>query len=503
MGRERGWVSVSVQTYQSHRASNSSQRVLQQEYTVDEAGATLNALARNSDPREEEELAAASSQNPSTSIFIRDWKARSPLPWRCALGQRGLARRGKGGRLLRALRRQPACDRTPLPAPARSPPPRAAPQLSGRRAFIRFDREDSNFWFNPVVDEHKSSSSTPGFPCSRGDIFLKLGMRGARLIPWRLRQGDVFRLGQAYVLVSQIRLTADAAADVSAFSALSAEEGGGGGEVDADTDVDEDEESADSKRPQCYICYEHGVKEDPLINLCQCTGSVKFVHMNCLQRWMQPEGSSAVNTHCPICKTRYPEKAQAMMIRPPALLLESWSNHRALKLRHWVSFSQHSTASLGRFAEQNDVVIPDHSVSGEHAFIVHQNDQFWLHDRESSNGSFIRLCTPLRLTFGESLQLKMGKSLLSLHAKRSRWSRLRMRLSMLRFGESSERQSDEEGSGRERGASQSSVASAASEGACSSRSLAAAPPTQRTSRGSGSEPALDADEPPGIREPAA
>ena len=76
MGRERGWVSVSVQTYQSHRSNN--QRVLQQEYTVEEAGATLNALARNSNAREEEELAAASSQNPSTSIFIRDWKVRSP-----------------------------------------------------------------------------------------------------------------------------------------------------------------------------------------------------------------------------------------------------------------------------------------------------------------------------------------------------------------------------------------------------------------------------------------
>ena len=350
-------------------------------------------------------------------------------------------------------------------------------QLSGRRAFITFDREHSNYWFNPVVDEHKSTSSTPGFPCSRGDIFLKLGMRGARLIPWRLRKGDVFRLGQAYVLVSQIRLSADVAADVSALSIVDEAGGACADYDDGDTDVDDkSDDNGESRRPQCYICYEHGCKEDPLLNLCQCTGSVKFVHMNCLQRWMQPEGSSSVNTHCPICKARYPEKAQAMMIRPPALLLESWSNHRSLKLRHWISFSQHSTASLGRFTEQNDVVIPDHSVSGEHAFIVrrrrqptahahspfptpaipshplpfrralapthcsrtqhlpmidpphtwrwgqhgaypavpstcviatsqvHQNDQFWLHDRESSNGSFIRLCTPLRLTFGESLQ---------------------------------------------------------------------------------------------------
>ena len=122
------------------------------------------------------------------------------------------------------------------------------------------------------------------------------------------------------------------------------------------------------------------------------------------------------------------------MVRPPAILLESWSNHRTLKLRHWVSFAQHGTASLGRFVDHNDVVIPDHSVSGEHALILHANDEFWLHDRESSNGSFIRLRAPLRLTFGESLHLKMGKSLLCLQAKRSRWSRLRQRLNLLRLG---------------------------------------------------------------------
>ena len=185
---------------------------------------------------------------------------------------------------------------------------------------------------------------------------------------------------------------------------------------------------------ECYICYDEGEVGNPLINPCQCAGSVKYVHLNCLQRWIQPEGSSAVNTHCPVCKVRYPEKTQAMMVRPPAILLESWSNHRTLKLRHWVSFAQHGSASLGRFVDHNDVVIPDHSVSGEHALIVHGNDEFWLHDRESSNGSFIRLCAPLRLTFGESLHLKMGKSLLCLQAKRSRWLRLRMRLNLLRLG---------------------------------------------------------------------
>jgi len=402
MSRQRGWVSVSVQTYQSHRTS--AQRITQTEYTVDETGATLNAQPRDA-PEEEPEQQA--STTPTTSIIIRDWK------------------------------------------------------LSGRRAYIRYERDDSSFWFNPVVNDDPRHNSVSGsdFPCSRGDIFLKLGMRGARLIPWQLKEGDVFRLGQAYVLVSKVRLTSDTTMDMSAFSPPPREQTtalastgtdaardsvGSAGSAESDDDEPPTPGSqrssavgAPSTPPpahECYICYESGEPGNPLISPCMCQGSVKFVHLNCLQRWIQPEGSSAVNTHCSICKARYPEKAQAMMIRPPALLLESWSNHRALKLRHWVSFANHSTASLGRFTEHNDVVIPDHSVSGEHACIIHSGDQFWLHDRESSNGTFIRLSAPLKLAFGEVLQMKMGKSLLSLQAKRSRWSRLRMRLNILRLG---------------------------------------------------------------------
>jgi hypothetical protein len=56
-----------------------------------------------------------------------------------------------------------------------------------------------------------------------------------------------------------------------------------------------------------------------------------------------------------------------------------------------------------------------------------------LHDRDSSNGTFIRLRAPLKLAFGESLQMKMGKSLLSLHAKRTRWARIRHKFMSLGF----------------------------------------------------------------------
>jgi hypothetical protein len=84
MGRERGWVTVSVRTYTSHRSqpqANQQQRVQQQDYMVDETGATLNAVSRSADRAEEERLqqqmATATANTPTQSIYIRDWKARA------------------------------------------------------------------------------------------------------------------------------------------------------------------------------------------------------------------------------------------------------------------------------------------------------------------------------------------------------------------------------------------------------------------------------------------
>ena len=69
MSRQRGWVSVSVQTYQSHRTS--AQRITNREYTVDETGATLAANSRDA-PEEEPEQQP--STTPTSQIVIRDWK---------------------------------------------------------------------------------------------------------------------------------------------------------------------------------------------------------------------------------------------------------------------------------------------------------------------------------------------------------------------------------------------------------------------------------------------
>ena len=51
----------------------------------------------------------------------------------------------------------------------------------------------------------------------------------------------------------------------------------------------------------CRICRGEGTKEEPLFYPCKCSGSIKFVHQNCLMEWL----SHSQKKHCELCKTHF------------------------------------------------------------------------------------------------------------------------------------------------------------------------------------------------------
>jgi len=69
----------------------------------------------------------------------------------------------------------------------------------------------------------------------------------------------------------------------------------------------------------CRICYMNSNTQDnPLLSGCKCTGSMKFMHFNCLKSWINLKLVSKQSTHlssyywktfdCEICKSVYPCK---------------------------------------------------------------------------------------------------------------------------------------------------------------------------------------------------
>ncbi|KAI1213375.1 uncharacterized protein F4807DRAFT_262971 [Annulohypoxylon truncatum] len=51
----------------------------------------------------------------------------------------------------------------------------------------------------------------------------------------------------------------------------------------------------------CRICRGEGTPEEPLFYPCKCSGSIKFVHQDCLMEWL----SHSQKKHCELCKTPF------------------------------------------------------------------------------------------------------------------------------------------------------------------------------------------------------
>ncbi len=62
-------------------------------------------------------------------------------------------------------------------------------------------------------------------------------------------------------------------------------------------------EKTDKKK--CRICFENKSQNLPLISPCLCEGSIKYVHQNCLKKWLIKSNIKPELAKCEICKYKY------------------------------------------------------------------------------------------------------------------------------------------------------------------------------------------------------
>lgn len=58
--------------------------------------------------------------------------------------------------------------------------------------------------------------------------------------------------------------------------------------------------------PQCRFCFEKAKSNDALITPCKCTGTLKYIHQSCINKWVTEKyaGDSSNNAICEICKDK-------------------------------------------------------------------------------------------------------------------------------------------------------------------------------------------------------
>ena len=188
----------------------------------------------------------------------------------------------------------------------------------------------------------------------------------------------------------------------------------------------------------CKICYNSDTEEDnPLINPCSCHGSMKYIHFKCLKYWLEENSFVLEEKYeyflkykykelkCELCKSEYPDIIHhkgkdydffdindKFNLFKKYVIFEKLSNEDdKYKTLYMLSLDKNNKLlKIGR-AKDNELCIPEASISRNHCGLFFQNNILLLEDTNSKFGTLILIQTPfIKLTEYINLYLQIGNN---------------------------------------------------------------------------------------------
>jgi len=192
----------------------------------------------------------------------------------------------------------------------------------------------------------------------------------------------------------------------------------------------------------CRICLSESTKAgNPFFSPCNCSGTMKYVHIKCLQRWLKSklhvkDSGQSISIYwktleCELCKTGYPnsfvindQKYDIVEIERPNcayLMLEILSKDKNMaKGLHIIKMENKNNIRLGR-GHDSDIRITDISVSRCHALIKLEKGKFYLEDNNSKFGTLVNIKKPFCVAgVFNNISLQAGRTLISLSTKKNK-----------------------------------------------------------------------------------
>lgn len=237
-----------------------------------------------------------------------------------------------------------------------------------------------------------------------------------------LAEGDIIKLGRVCFKVTSLR---------SNLECLS-------GENTQDSDESDCEIPNERENGTCRIClYDDSDAQNPMISPCNCSGSMRYIHLNCLQQWLSSRMVSR-NTEncttyswksidCEICKSSFPftlggkgESSDLFKVEKPNtpyIVLEGiGSDKNSNRGVHIVSVTGTNDITLGR-GHDADVRISDISVSRCHATIKFKEGNFIIEDNSSKFGTLVKCTEKVIVKSTSSLVIQIGRTVISVSTK--------------------------------------------------------------------------------------
>jgi hypothetical protein len=257
---------------------------------------------------------------------------------------------------------------------------------------------------------------------------------------YRLAEGDVLKLGRMKYRVREIKASNGLKptgtvnlSDLLLGKSVALEDN------EEDEEEDSDEQPKEDGLTPCRICLSdsHDLV-NPLICPCKCDGTMKYIHLKCLQHWMRSrlgtrssENSVSLSwktLNCELCKMPFPNSLVMNgnvielidIPKPPCqyIILETLkrdkNSNRGL---HVLSLYNKNTLKIGR-GHDSDFRISDISVSRFHATVKYNNGHFYLEDHSSKFGTLIQIKRPIALDATNPLTIQSGRTLVTFTIKR-------------------------------------------------------------------------------------
>lgn len=282
--------------------------------------------------------------------------------------------------------------------------------MPGFNMLCSLDQEKSDFFIKPH-DSEPLWQVVRSMKCQYGSGCI-------------LKEGDIIKLGRVSFKISSLQALDDKSSGDNTQDS-----------EDIDCDIPNERETG-----VCKVClYEDSDPNNPLISPCKCSGSMKYVHLLCLQKWLASRMVSR-NTEncityswksmeCEICKCPYPfsfcnkgrETDLFSLERPevPYLVLEAIAgdrnNNRAI---HIISVTSKNSVKLGR-GHDSDVRISDISVSRCHAIIKLRDGNFLLEDNNSKFGTLVMSKDKVHIPNNYSVVVQTGRTVITMSLKSS------------------------------------------------------------------------------------
>ena len=189
------------------------------------------------------------------------------------------------------------------------------------------------------------------------------------------------------------------------------------------------------KEKICRVCYmeEEDEKENPILQPCHCSGSCKYIHLQCLKHWIMNKSCLKVDqndycsvfvfteSECELCKAKLPDfvshhgKLISLLDFSDEfknyLILESLTlDKENNKFLYIISLNKSREIRVGR-GQFCDILLSDVSVSRIHCILVVEGKNIYIQDNDSKFGTLILIQTPtIKLLEDLPFNVQVGRS---------------------------------------------------------------------------------------------